>query len=138
PDGKWIAYESIEEGQNNVYVRAFPASSGKWQVSTEGGGYPKWTKGGKELIYFDRGEKMMAVDVETQPSFHTGTPHLLFDVPQGKYEMRTDPLVNFDVTKDGEKFVLVQFTGDNVDTGYVSVTLNWFEELRKKAPGGKK
>jgi Tol biopolymer transport system component len=137
PDGKWIAYESLEGGQNNVFVRAYPASGGKWQVSTEGGGYPKWTKGGKELIYFDRSEKMMAVGVETQPSFHTGTPHLLFNVPQGNYEMRTDPLVNFDVTKDGERFVLVQFTGDSVDTGYVSVTLNWFEELRKKVPGGK-
>ncbi len=138
PDGKWIAFESIEGGQDNVYVRAFPAASGKWQVTTEGGGYPKWTKGGKELIYFDRSERMMAVDVETQPSFHTGTPHRLFEVPQGKFEMRTAPLVNYDVTKDGEKFVFVQFAGDDVDTGYVSVTLNWFEELRKKVPSGKK
>ena len=81
---------------------------------------------------------MMAVSVETQPSFHTGTPQPLFDVPPGKYEMRTSPEINFDVSRDGEKFVLVQFDSQKVDTSYVDVTLNWFTLLRQKLPPGKK
>jgi len=137
PDGKWIAYMSSEAGPLNVFVRPFPTSSGKWQVSIEGGTSPKWTKGGKELIYFNRSEGMMAVSVETQLSFHTGTPRQLFDFPQWKYEVRTEPQVNFDVSQDGEKFVFVELGSDKVDTGYVNVTLNWFDELRKKVPAGK-
>ena len=33
PDGKWIAYESAETGQLEVYVQPYPGSGGKWQVS---------------------------------------------------------------------------------------------------------
>ena len=37
PDGRWIAYDSNETGRLEIYVRAFPASGGKWQVSDGGG-----------------------------------------------------------------------------------------------------
>ena len=51
PDGKWIAYESNASGRTEVYVRAFPVSSGQWQVSNQGGTRPKWRADGKELFY---------------------------------------------------------------------------------------
>src|SRR5262249_16061530 len=42
PDGKWIAYDSNESGNFEVYVRAFPPSAAKWQVSNRGGTNPRW------------------------------------------------------------------------------------------------
>jgi eukaryotic-like serine/threonine-protein kinase len=36
PDGRWIAYLSTESGNNEIYVRPFPAGSGgKWQISSD-------------------------------------------------------------------------------------------------------
>src|SRR5262249_38674128 len=49
PDGRWIAYRSDDQGRSEVNVQTFPASGGKWQVSTNGGQQPWWRSDGKEL-----------------------------------------------------------------------------------------
>ena len=52
PDGRWIAYESDESGEFNIYVSPFPeVEGGKWQVSTTGGIWPKWSREGDSLFY---------------------------------------------------------------------------------------
>src|SRR5205085_4858766 len=55
PDGRWLAYDSNESGKNEVYVRAFPpppsGQGGKWQISNNGGGTPRWSTRGHELVY---------------------------------------------------------------------------------------
>ena len=48
-DGRWIAYTSNDQGRFEVYVQTFPASGGKWQISTNGGNQPWWRSDGKEL-----------------------------------------------------------------------------------------
>jgi len=41
PDGRWMAYQSDESGQYEVYVRPFPdVNEGRWQVSSGGGAWP--------------------------------------------------------------------------------------------------
>ena len=49
-DGRWLAYESNESGRFEVYVRPFPGPGGKWQVSTDGGEYPTWSRNGKAVL----------------------------------------------------------------------------------------
>ena len=52
PDGRWLAYESNESGQFEVFVRPFPdVNKGRWQVSTGGGTQPLWARNGQELFY---------------------------------------------------------------------------------------
>src|SRR5262249_16210241 len=46
PDGKWLAYASNESGIYQVYVGAFPDTGGKWQISSDGGTYPMWSRSG--------------------------------------------------------------------------------------------
>src|SRR5262249_21387435 len=64
PDGHWLAYMSDESGKREVYVQPFPASGGKWQISTAGGREPVWSRDGKEIFYVtpDPNNKIMAVD----------------------------------------------------------------------------
>jgi len=63
PDGRWIAYQSIESGRYEIYVVPFPAGSGKWQISTNGGSWPRWRRDGKELFYMTLDGQMMAVTI---------------------------------------------------------------------------
>jgi len=76
PDSRWLAYVSNESGRDEVYVIAFPGPGGRWQISTDGGAEPVWSRDGKELFYRN-GDKMMSVSVETRPTFTPSTPQLL-------------------------------------------------------------
>ena len=80
PDGRWLAYVSDESGRYEVYVQPYPGPGGKWQISTDGGTEPAWNRNGRELFYRS-GDKMMAVDIATQPSFAAGKPRMLFEGP---------------------------------------------------------
>ena len=71
PDGRWLAYISDESGRYEIYVQPYPGPGGKWQISTEGGTEPVWNRNGRELFYRS-GDKMMAVDIATQPEFRCG------------------------------------------------------------------
>ncbi len=59
PDGRWLAYVSLESGQNEVYVEPFRREGDRVRVSVEGGGQPKWRGDGKEL-FFTRHEQPAA------------------------------------------------------------------------------
>jgi Tol biopolymer transport system component len=78
PDGRWLAYHSSEVGE--IYVRPFPnVVDGKWQLVTKGAKWPLWSRDGKELFYVTaRGIMSIAVDT-SQPTFHWGSPTLLFE-----------------------------------------------------------
>ena len=71
PDGHWLAYVSDESGRSEVYVQPFPGPGRKQPFSSEGGNIPVWSPDGGELFY-RQGRQMMAVTVETEPSFKGG------------------------------------------------------------------
>jgi eukaryotic-like serine/threonine-protein kinase len=138
PDGHWLAYVSNESGRKEIYVQPYPGPGGKWQISTEGGSEPMWNPNGRELFYRsgDNGDKMMAVDISTQPGFVAGKPRQLFE---GKYLPDPYARANYDVSPDGQRFLMLkpsEQTG-NAPT-QINVVLNWFEELKQKVPTGTK
>ena len=64
PDGRWLAYASDESGALEVYVRPFPETAGaKWQVSTAGGSQPTWSSTGRELLYVNGKNDMVAAQI---------------------------------------------------------------------------
>jgi Tol biopolymer transport system component len=133
PDGHYIAYGSYQSGVYQIFVDTFPIGEGEWQVSVDGGALPKWSKGGRELVYYDSPQnRMMAVDVETKPTFHAGPPRPLFNLSAAEFAaMQTNPGVNYDVSADGEKFVFLQSSGGaEHPTATLSVTLNAVEQIR--------
>src|SRR5262249_32007283 len=46
PDTRWVAYQSNESGQFEIYVRSFPDAREKLRISTAGGDNPRWGAGG--------------------------------------------------------------------------------------------
>jgi Tol biopolymer transport system component len=127
PDGRLVAYVSDESGRSEVYVRAYP-DGGKWQISTEGGTEPVWSRRGRELFYRSQ-EWVVSTTIETEPSFAAGRPQLLFETP---YIEGGAAYPNFDVTSDG-RFIMIQ-SGLESSTTELRVVVNWFEELERRAP----
>ena len=79
PDGRFLLYVSNETGQDEVFLTRFPGGQGKWQVSTDGGGWQKWGPGGNEIFYRSRARQLMAVSVNLGDSVSIGTSRVLFD-----------------------------------------------------------
>jgi len=132
PDGRWLAYASNESGRPEVYVQPYPGPGGKWQISTDGGAEPVWNRNGRELFYRS-GNKMMAVETTTQPTFSAGKPRMLFE---GQYLTNDFPNLSaaYDVSGDGQRFLMVKETEAARSTAQINVVLNWFEELKQRVP----
>jgi len=126
-DGKWIAYTSDESGSPEVYVQTFPASGGKWRVSTNGGSEPKWRRDGKELFYLSADRKLMAVDVRLGATFEAGVPKPLFET---RVLVLTSFRNHYAVTADGQRF-LVNTNLEQTDFTPISVVVNWTAELKQ-------
>jgi Tol biopolymer transport system component len=135
PDGHWLAYISDESGRYEVYVQPYPGPGGKWQISSDGGTEPVWNPNGRELFYRS-GDKMMAVDITTQPSFTAGKPRTLF---AGPYLPTPLTFPNYDVSSDGQRFLMLKPVEQaEAAPTQIVVVQNWFEELKQKVPVGKK
>ena len=137
PSGRFIAYNSDESGGTEVYVRPFPnAGSRKWQISTEGGGGPVWTRGGSEIVYVDSQGRMVAVAVlnDRDGQFDCSKPKELFTVGPGG-----NPGLDrgWDVTADGQRFLfeLPAKVGEGPEAAAEMVLIqNWTEELKRLVP----
>jgi Tol biopolymer transport system component len=135
PDGRWLAYSSDESGRREVYVQPYPGPGGKWTISAEGGSEPVWNRNGRELFYRS-GDRMMAVEIVTQPSFSAGRPKLLFE---GRYLPSTVQTANYTVSPDGQRFLMVKpRAADESAPTQINIVLNWFEELKRRVPTGTK
>ena len=121
PDGQYVVYASDESGRYEVYVRAFPGPAGKWQISTEGGGYPRWSPKGDE-IFFLNGNKFMQVPIDTKNAFKAGEPVTLFE---GDY-------YDYDVSPDGQRFFMITKEEQQDSPREIRVILNWFEEFQER------
>ncbi|HEV2396929.1 MAG TPA: protein kinase [Candidatus Sulfotelmatobacter sp.] len=129
PDGKWVAYSSNEGGRWEVYVTSFPDANGKWQVSTEGGEQPRWRGDGKEIYFLSSDAKLIAVSVDTQKEFQSGTPTVLFQTDPREQVATTEQVV-YDASRDGQRF-LVNSKDNRGSAHPMSVILNWKNEIKK-------
>ena len=130
PDGRFVAYCSNESGEVGVYVRPFPQGGARWQVSSGEGRQPRWRRDGKEIFYVE-GDTMIAVSVSTRAGFSVGKAARLFQnpnlpYPSGGFAFR------YDVSPDGQRFVLREPVDTEDSQPAIRVVLNWFEEFRDR------
>jgi hypothetical protein len=123
PDGRYVAYSAAVGGAvSEIFVQSADESGAKWQLTTDGGWLPVWV--GNEIVYV-KGSQVRSIDVGTQPVFHSGPPRTLFE---GQFDLRTVPLRNYDVSRDGQRFVFVRGTSD-LTSREIDVVLNWSRDL---------
>jgi len=128
PDGRWEAHGSNESGLYEIYVRPFPGPGGKWQVSRSAGSQARWRGDGRELFYLSSDGKMMSVETKaTASGFEAGPPKVLFEAPVTKPLLY--PIAPFDVSADGQRFLIVCPVGGSSPP--LTVVVNWTEELKK-------
>jgi Tol biopolymer transport system component len=132
PDGRWVAYMSDESGRWEVFVTPYPKADGKWQISTDGGIEPVWSPDGQELFYREK-SKMMAVSIETSPSFKAGKPKMLFEKMYYSYSYTS----SYDIHPDGNRFLMIK-AEEEPDSNQISIVLNWDEELKRLVPVDKR
>ena len=141
-DGRWLAYESDESGQREVYVRPFPdVDAGRWQVSSGGGTRPLWARNGQELFYLaivGEDAALMSVRVARGATWTAGSPTKLFTgrflySETGRGEGRT-----YDVSVDGRRFLMVKDSSNDSladsRSGRFVIVQNWTEELKRLVP----
>jgi hypothetical protein len=138
PDGKWIAFNSTETGQRQIYVKPFPSGSGKWQASTTGGIFPRWRRDGRELFYMENADagRMMAVGVRTdRDSIEFTPPRALFDSGFVNIPHPTN-FQTYDVSSDGQRFLIPRPAGamvtDPANDTPITIVLNWTAMLARK------
>ncbi len=102
PDGKWLAYESDETGQMEVYVRPYPGPGARVSVSLQGGSEPVWAHSGREL-FFRAGDSLMVAAVAPGLTFAITGRRLLFT---GSF-VRGDAYREYDVAPDDQHFVML-------------------------------
>jgi serine/threonine-protein kinase len=136
PDGRWLAYVSIESGRPEVYVRPFPGPGGKWQISTGGGNSPTWSRTTRELFYGTlNGQIMVAPYAGEGDSFRAEKPRLW---SEGRFVTR-GPNRMFDLHPDGTRFALAPVEqAPGVKQDKVVFLFNFFDELRRIAPPAKR
>ncbi|MDO8795481.1 MAG: hypothetical protein Q7J25_12770 [Vicinamibacterales bacterium] len=129
PDARWMAYQSNESKRNEVYVQPYPASGGRWQISTAGGSAPIWRGDGREIFYTGPDDTVNAVPVEAKAgSLEVGNPVKLFQrvlvhgAPQ-TYRWAAD--------RDGQRFLL-NVPVENATPQSTQIVLNWAATLRQE------
>jgi Tol biopolymer transport system component len=134
PNGRWLAYVSNEARSYQVAVQPFPdPSGGKWQISTNGGAYPRWRRDGGELYYLDPERRIVAVSVTAEAGFKVGKTTPLFQTPV-QFPDGPPSLVPYDVSADGQRF-LISAPRDQLapttNSSPITVVLNWSAALKR-------
>ena len=139
PDGRWLAYVSSESGTLQVYVRAFPDKGGKWQISNTGGGYPMWSRNGRELFFETLDNHIMVA------AYSVKGDSFVPDKPQPWSEKQIGGAVgntrNVDLAPDGKRIVALmpatEAKGAQEAQNHVVFLENFLDELQRKFPVGK-
>ena len=121
-------------GRSEIYAQPFPGPGPKVQISKEGGIDPVWRRSGGE-IYYRRGTKMMVASVTTAPELRASAPTALWEgnYPEGSGSscgMGGVTASNYDVTSDGQRFLMVRDDDAAVTVKQIVVVLNWAQELK--------
>ena len=128
PNGRWIAYESNESGRFEIYVRPFPeVDGGRWQLSSNGGAHPLWSRNGRELFFIAADGMLTSVPIQPGQTFEHGKPAALF--PAGQYYVNVAR--NYEVAPDGSRFLFIKNAQTEVRPS-ITVVTNWIDEVQAR------
>ena len=138
PDGKWLAYVSDENTRPEVYVVGFPTGSGKRQISTAGGRFPRWRRDSREIFYMDSlsNGKMFAVELTAVGDLlQPGIPRPLFESGYVSVPHLGGDYFPYAVSGDGQRFLVprpINAVSEAASSPFIAVVLNWTSALKAK------
>ena len=133
PDGRWIAYQSAESGRYEVYVRPFPGPGGRWQISTEGGVTPTWSRSRSEIFYASLDSRLMVTPYKVDGDAFTADRPRVWS--ERRFMLRPG-LRSFDLHPDGGRFALAAAAENDsaVRQDKLVFIFNFDEELKRLVP----
>jgi Tol biopolymer transport system component len=127
PDGRWVAYFSLQSGRLEVYVTSFPGGGARWQVSANGGTQPRWSPDGQSLFFVSADNELMEAAVDGKSAQFT-VKHVkpLFPV-----NLFVGPRISsgYDVAAAGKR-ILINSAGE-AEVPRVVLIANWPSEIPK-------
>lgn len=132
PGGRWVAYQSNDSGRDEIYVRPYSGSRGRYQVSTQGGAWPRWSLDGREIFFKSQGSLWSAA-VRTSPTFASDPPRKLFDLSE---EILSAPGF-YDVAPDGQRFVMIEKDPFELRPLELVIVPGWVEEMKSRLAAAK-
>ena len=129
PDGKWVAYELTDLGRDatQIFVRRFPPTDEKHQISTSGGAQPVWGPGGNEIFFMVTSGQtaLMRAEVALGDVFQSRPPRALFNVQT----MSSGGLSrHYAVSRDGQRFLVA--VRQPTPPVPLTVVVNWRPEAK--------
>ena len=130
PDGRWLAYVSVESGREEVYIRPFPdVTRARWQASTGGGMSPAWSPDGRALYFVAATDQLMKMDVGAGSDFRASAPIAAFSTNSfllAPYHQ------SFNISLDGQSFIFAQPVNPSASEEYATVLLDWLPTMAQK------
>ena len=131
PDGRAFAYVEDVDGSPEVWAKPYPTGAAR-RVSPDGGWAPLWSPDGAELFYLrDNGNEVWAAGIEVESEVRVGAATMLF---AGSYQPSGDTGYGYDVSDDGQRFLMVQTDPTEWIANELVVVTNWLEELERLVP----
>jgi serine/threonine protein kinase len=125
-DGRWVAYQSNESGNNEIYAAPFPGPGGKRQISKAGGSFPRWRRDGKEIFYIGGDQRLTAAEVAVKgDALEVGVVRSLFGPI---YTSATFYL--YDISADGQR-ILMAVPPAQGSSEPLTLVQNWVSGLKK-------
>jgi Tol biopolymer transport system component len=104
PDGHWVAYDSDESGATEVYVVDFPAARRKQRISTAGGKEARWTRDGREIVFYASEGALMSASFTGGAA---GLPKRLFPI---RFSTGIDGF-HYALSRDGQRILAMKEVG---------------------------
>ena len=125
PDGRWLAYQSEQTGQMEMYVQSYPQPGARVPISLQGGSEPAWAHTGRDLFYRS-GDSLMVASVTLSPTFTVTQRRRLFT---GSF-LSGGSFREYDVAPDDQHFVMI--SGGSARSALIGIQ-NVFQRLLYEA-----
>ncbi len=136
-DGRWLAYSANESGSSQIYVRAFPDKGGHWQISSNGGTSPIFSRNGKDLFFFDpSNERIMVVSYSVKGDTFVAEKPRVWSEKGVALALSGAVGAQYDVAPDGKRIAIATDAGSSTQqaAGHVIFLENFVDELQRKVP----
>jgi eukaryotic-like serine/threonine-protein kinase len=133
-DGRWLAYTLRDGNRANIFVEPFPATGDRYQITTDNGHHPLWLPGKDILSYrVGNGDQLLVEINRTQRFSMSNARRAVAGILPTVIGTRS-----FDVTHDGNAFLVVAPVSDNessiTPSQEIRIVQNWTEELKRLVP----